>query len=267
MVTLTEMLLVASPAFPGKNLTDVIAIAKQKAEVRQHRQIDDRLAHPPCRRDACAIRQYRFRTFVPYDSGAQAIPDVMANRVDLAVGAIATMLPQVRRGALKALAVTSSQRSPLAPDIPTSAEAGLPELQLDPWFCIMTTGGTPAPVIARLDEEIATSFGLTAKSADAFAKQGVEIYHMGPLQLGAFLRSDAVRFQQSARAFAGQSHVAVTDSSPLNLRASFCQTFDRSAPRHGCPVLERCRGPLRATPFRLRAIIATPRQVPFSTNS
>jgi tripartite-type tricarboxylate transporter receptor subunit TctC len=192
MVTSTKMLLVASPAFPGKNLTDVIAIAKQKPKSVS---IARSMIGSPIHLAGEMLAQYGNidLAFVPYDSGAQAIPDVMANRVDLAVGAIATMLPQVRRGALKALAVTSAQRSPLAPDIPTSAEAGLPELQLDPWFCIMTTGGTPAPIIARLDEEIAKALALP-EVRDAFAKQGVEIYHMDPRQLGAFLRSDVARF-------------------------------------------------------------------------
>ena len=64
--------------------------------------------------------------FVPYDGIAKSIPDLMANRVDLAIGAISSLLPLVRSGALKALALASPQRSSLAPDIPTSAEAGLP---------------------------------------------------------------------------------------------------------------------------------------------
>ncbi|MFZ0375993.1 MAG: tripartite tricarboxylate transporter substrate-binding protein, partial [Xanthobacteraceae bacterium] len=132
-------------------------------------------------------------TFVPYDSITQAMPDVMANRVDLAVGAMSTLLPQVRRGALKALAVISPQRSPLAPEIPTSAEAGLPALQIDNWMCIMTIGGTPAPVIARLDMEIGKALALPAVR-DAFAKQGVDVYHMGPQQLGKFLHAETARY-------------------------------------------------------------------------
>jgi tripartite-type tricarboxylate transporter receptor subunit TctC len=133
-------------------------------------------------------------TFVPYDGGgAQAIPDLIAGRVDLAVGGMSTLLPQVRSGALKALAVTSSQRSPLAPEIPTSVEAGLPQMQLEGWICVMATGGTPAPIIARLDEEIAKVLALP-EVRDAFAKQGIEIFHLNPDELGQFLRSEAARF-------------------------------------------------------------------------
>lgn len=132
-------------------------------------------------------------TIVPYDVISKAIPDLMANRVNLGVGAISTMLPQVRSGALKALAVLSPQRSPLAPDIPTSAEAGLPEMRIDGWICIMATGGTPAPIIARLDREFAKALA-QPEVRDAFAKRGLDVFHLNPQQLGDFLHSEAARF-------------------------------------------------------------------------
>jgi tripartite-type tricarboxylate transporter receptor subunit TctC len=192
MVVSAKLLLVASPSFPAKSITDVIALAKQKPKSVS-------IAIPPIGSPnhlaAEMLAQYGNieLTFVPYDGIAQAIPDVMANRVDLAVGSLPALLPQVRRGALKALAVISPQRSPLAPDIPTSVEAGLPELQIDNWVCIMATGGTPAPIIARLDEEIAKALALP-EVRDTFAKQGVEIFHLGPQQLGEFLHSETARF-------------------------------------------------------------------------
>jgi tripartite-type tricarboxylate transporter receptor subunit TctC len=192
MVVSAKMLLVAAPAFPAKNITDVIAIAKQKPKSVS---IAISVIGTPLHLAAEMLAQYGNvdLTLVPYDTITQALPDVMANRVDLAVGAISTMLPQVRRGALKALAVISPQRSPLAPEIPTSAEAGLPALQIDNWICIMTTGGTPAPVIARLDLEIGKALALPA-IRDAFAKQGVDIVHMSPQQFGKFLHSETGRF-------------------------------------------------------------------------
>jgi tripartite-type tricarboxylate transporter receptor subunit TctC len=132
-------------------------------------------------------------TFVPYDGGAQAIPDVIANRVNLEISATSTLLPQVRGGALKALAVLAPQRSPFAPGIPTAVESGLPELQIDSWICIMGTGGTPAPIIARLDAAITDTLA-APELRDGFAKQGVEILRMDSQQLGKFLQSEASRF-------------------------------------------------------------------------
>jgi tripartite-type tricarboxylate transporter receptor subunit TctC len=193
MVLSAKMLLVASPSFAAKNITDIITIAKQKPKSIS---IAMSMIGTPNHLGAEMLAQYGNidLTFVPYDrGGAQAIPDLIAGRVDLAVGAMSTLLPQVRSGALKALAVTSLQRSPLAPDIPTSVEAGLPQMQLEGWICIMATGGTPAPIIARLDEEIAKVLALP-QVRDAFAKQGIEIFHLNPDELGQFLRSEAARF-------------------------------------------------------------------------
>jgi tripartite-type tricarboxylate transporter receptor subunit TctC len=192
MVVSAKMLLVTSPSFPAKSISDIIAIAKQKPKSVS-------IAIPPIgspnHLGAEMLAQHGNidLTFVPYDGIAQAIPDLMANRVDVAVGAISTMLPLVRSGALKALAVASPQRSPLLPEIPTSAEAGLPELQIDTWICFMGTGGTPAPTITRLDQEVAKALALP-EVRDSFAKQGVEIFHLNPDELGQFLRSEAVRF-------------------------------------------------------------------------
>ena len=111
----------------------------------------------------------------------------------MAVATIPALLPQIQSRALKALAVLSPQRSTLAPSIPTSAEAGLPKMQINSWVCIMTTGGTPAPIIARLDEEIAKALALP-EVRDALAKQGVEIFYMNSQQLGEFMRTEAERY-------------------------------------------------------------------------
>jgi tripartite-type tricarboxylate transporter receptor subunit TctC len=185
MAVSAKMLLVASPSFPAKNITDIITMAKQKPKSVS---IAISVIGSPNHLAAEMLAQYGDidLTFVPYDSSAKAIPDLLANRVDLAVSAIATILPQVRSGGLKPLAVLSPQRS-------SSVEAGLPELQMDSWICIMGTGGTPAPIIARLDEEIAKALAVP-EVHDAFTKQGVEIFYMNSEQLGKFLHSEANRF-------------------------------------------------------------------------
>jgi tripartite-type tricarboxylate transporter receptor subunit TctC len=192
MAVVAKMLLVAAPSFPGNTITDVITMAKEKPKSVS---IAISPLGTPNHLGAEMLAQYGNvdLTFVPYDGIAQAIPDLVANRVNLAVGAISSLLPQVRSGALKALAITSPRRSPLAPEIPTAAEAGLPELQIDAWICLMTTGGTPAPIVTRLDAEIGKALALP-DVRDAFAKQGVEIFHLNPAQLGVFLHSEAARF-------------------------------------------------------------------------
>jgi tripartite-type tricarboxylate transporter receptor subunit TctC len=194
MLVTSKLLLVASPSFPANSITDVIALAKQKPK-----SVSIAISPIGTPNHLAAEMLAQFGgvdlNFVAYNGIGQAMPDLIAGRVDLAVAAISVLLPQVRSGALKALAVTSPQRYPLAPDIPTAAEAGLAELQIDGWICVMVTGGTPEPIVARLDEEIAKALAVP-EVRDTFAKQGVEIAHMSPNQLGAFLQAQAARFNK-----------------------------------------------------------------------
>ncbi len=192
MLVTSKLLLVASPSFPANNITDVIALARQKPK-----SVSIAISSIGTPNHLAAEMLAQFGgvdlNFVAYNSIAQALPDLIAGRVDLAIAAISVLLPQVRSGALKVLAVTSPQRYPLAPDIPTAAQAGLAALQIDGWICVMVTGSTPGPIVARLDKEIAKALAVP-EVRDTFAKQGVEIAHMNPNQLGEFLRAQAGRF-------------------------------------------------------------------------
>jgi tripartite-type tricarboxylate transporter receptor subunit TctC len=192
MAVSAKLLLVASPKFPASNIADVIRIARKAPNSVS---VAVTIVGSPAFLAAEMLSQLGKAdlTLVPYEGTPQALPDLMSNRVNLAFGAISTLLPLVRSKAVRPLAVVSPQRSPLAPDIPTSAEAGLPELQLDNWICFMTTGGTPAPIIARLDTAIAKVLTLP-EVRDAFAKQGVEIFYMNAQQLGPFMQAEVARF-------------------------------------------------------------------------
>lgn len=192
MLVRAKMLLVAAPAFPATSITDVIALAKRKPNSVS---IAISPIGTPNHLGAEMLAQYGNidLVFVPYDGIAKSIPDLMANRVDLAVGAISSLLPLVKKGALKALAVTSPQRASFAPDIPTSAEAGMAGLQIDGWVCVMATGGTPESIVARLDREIVKALA-QPKVHEAFAKQGVEDFHMAPRDLGKFLGAETARY-------------------------------------------------------------------------
>jgi len=192
MAVKSKLLLVASPSFPANTVTDVIALAKQRPKSVS---IAISPIGTPNHLAAEMLAQFGAvdLNFVAYNGIAQALPDLIAGRVDLAVASISVLLPQVRSGALKALAVTSPQRYPLAPEIPTAAEAGMAKLQIDGWICVMVTGGTSEPIIARLDAEIAKALA-APEIRDTFAKQGVEIAHMNPNQLSEFLQAEAARF-------------------------------------------------------------------------
>jgi tripartite-type tricarboxylate transporter receptor subunit TctC len=91
---------------------------------------------------------------VPYKGAAPALQDVMGGRVDVSVDIILSSLQLVQSNKLKALAITSSKRSPMLPDLPTIAEAGLPGYDFTAWYMLLAPAGTPAPILTKLNEDL-----------------------------------------------------------------------------------------------------------------
>jgi tripartite-type tricarboxylate transporter receptor subunit TctC len=97
---------------------------------------------------------------IPYKGRAQAIPDLMGGRIAMIFDNMPSALPLVKSGELKALGVTSAQRSPAAPDIPTIAEAGLPGFEATSWFALLGPAGMPREVQLRISQEVARVLAL-----------------------------------------------------------------------------------------------------------
>lgn len=89
-------------------------------------------------------------THVPYRGSAPLATDLLAGTVNVAIDFIPTYIPQIKTGAIRGLAVTSDQRAPQLPDVPTLAEAGLPDINATGWFGLVGPKGLPAPVVTRL---------------------------------------------------------------------------------------------------------------------
>ena len=96
-------------------------------------------------------------THVPYRGGAPSITDLVAGNLDLIVSNLPECLPQIRGGRLRALAVTSAERHPLVPDVPTAAEGGLPGLEISNWTAVAVAAGTPAALRGRLGEDVSAA--------------------------------------------------------------------------------------------------------------
>ncbi len=94
-------------------------------------------------------------THVPYKGAAQALLAIVSGEVQVYFGVMSSVLPHVRTGKLRALGVTTDQRSPALPDVPTIAESGLlPEFKVTPWYAVLAPGKTPAPIIKVLNAEV-----------------------------------------------------------------------------------------------------------------
>jgi tripartite-type tricarboxylate transporter receptor subunit TctC len=124
---------------------------------------------------------------VPYKGGAPALIDVMAGQVPLYFGNMASALPHVKNGKLKALAVTGAKRSPAAPELPTVAEAGMPGYQVYEWNAIFAPAGTPEAIVKRLHAEIVKALALPDLK-ERIASLGGEIVASSPAETAAWLR-------------------------------------------------------------------------------
>ena len=92
---------------------------------------------------------------VPYKGASPALTDVMAGRIVMFIGNLPPAMPLIKAGSVRPLAVTTAQRSPLVPDLPTLAESGLPGYETVAWFGLFAPAGTPTEIVARLQAEVA----------------------------------------------------------------------------------------------------------------
>jgi tripartite-type tricarboxylate transporter receptor subunit TctC len=136
---------------------------------------------------------------VPYKGSAPVLTDLVAGRIDFLFDPITTSLPFVRDGKLRALAITSDKRSPLAPQVPTMVELGYPGYDVNPWFGLAAPAGTPRAVVDRLSVE----FAKAAKDPEVvkrLADQGIDTWSMTPDQFAAFIKSETARWTDVVKA-------------------------------------------------------------------
>jgi tripartite-type tricarboxylate transporter receptor subunit TctC len=113
-------------------------------------------------------------TVASYRGTPQATQDLIAGNVDFVCNQIVNVVGQVKAGALKAYAVTGDTRSPMLPDVPTTTEAGLPDFKLTVWYGLSAPKGTPAPIIARLNQALSVAMD-DATVATRFADLGYDV--------------------------------------------------------------------------------------------
>jgi tripartite-type tricarboxylate transporter receptor subunit TctC len=124
---------------------------------------------------------------VPYKGSPPAFTDLLAGRIDLFFDSIAAGLPYVQSGQARGIAVLSSRRSPLIPDVPTLSEAGVPGLDVDSWLGIFVPAKTPPEIIAKLRGDIRAAL---PDLKERFEKSGGEVWDMPSDRLDAFVASE-----------------------------------------------------------------------------
>jgi len=187
-VASTPLLLTVNPAVPAKNVSEFVALARSKpGGLRFASSGGGSAQHLAAARFMLATKTDM--THIPYKGSGQAIVDLLSGQVELNFESPPNVLTHAQAGKLRVLAITSKKRSPLLPDVPTLAEAGVANAEMLQWFAVMGPARLPPEITKKLNTEIAAIL----KSPDVMEKiasQGGEIIGGSPEEFAAFLRKD-----------------------------------------------------------------------------
>lgn len=189
------LMIAVNNSLPAQSIKELIALAKAKPGELFY------ASGAPVFRVATEMFKAQTGTnivHVPYKGAAPAVAAVLAGDVSMATVSIGPLLAQLRAGKLRGLAVTSSARVSLVPDIPTMAESGLPGFEVDPWTGLFAPAATPRAVIEKLSSEMNAVLRLE-ETKDALARRGVIVGGTTPEGLAALLKSDLARWPKALR--------------------------------------------------------------------
>ena len=148
--------LVAAPGFPVNSVRELIDMAKRSPDKTTFASSGNGTSihlSGELFKQLAGVQM----THVPYKGSSAALPDVMSGQVNVMFDNAPSVMPQIKGGKLKAIAVTSSMRSPALPNVPTIAEAGLPGYEASSWFGVLAPAGTPKDIVDKLSQTIAKS--------------------------------------------------------------------------------------------------------------
>ena len=188
---------VLHPGVPAKNLQELIALARVKPGAiawgtsaigsigHMSGELLNRLAKVQM-------------THVPYKGGGQAVIDVLAGQIPMVIIGMTAVTPHVRSGRLRAIATTGAKRSFAFPDVPTVAEQGFPGFAADAWYGLLTTAGTPRPIVDKLYGEVVRIMKLP-ESKERMANVGFEIVASTPAEFAQLIREEIPKWTKVVR--------------------------------------------------------------------
>jgi len=190
-------IMVVNPSFPAKTVSEFIALAKKEpgkysfgsgssssrmaGELLQQ-MADIKLLH------------------VPYKSNTLAVTDLLGNQINMMITDTTTGLPQVKSGKLRALGMSSAARSPLAPEVPTIAEAGVKGYEMGYWFAAYAPAKTPPAVVKRLNELLVKAAKSEAAKAAFYQPTGTEVFTTSPEEMAKFQTAESQKWGRIVKA-------------------------------------------------------------------
>jgi tripartite-type tricarboxylate transporter receptor subunit TctC len=184
--------LVAHPSMPAKSIADVIALAKARPGELAYASAGLGTSNHLAGELLASAAQIKL-LHVPYKGSAPALNDVSGGHVPMMFDLMATALPHIQSGKLKALAVTGKTRSALLPGVPTAIESGLPGYDVSAWFGVFAPAGLPRPVLERLNSELAAIVG-TPEMQKRLHELGADPEQASIDEYAAFSRREVARW-------------------------------------------------------------------------
>jgi len=189
-----NFVMLVHPSVPARNLAELVKVIKAKP---------DDYPYPTVGRTGIgrvASEMFNARIGVdpvniPYKGTSQLATDLLGGQVKYAIEIPAVYIPHIKADKLRAVAVTGKERMPALPDVPTFAEAGIPEFDIQSWYGLLAPAGTPRPIVEKLSAEIQDIL----KSPDVQKRlQAIEAEPLlgGPAEFGALIKSETARFSK-----------------------------------------------------------------------
>jgi tripartite-type tricarboxylate transporter receptor subunit TctC len=198
LVATVPNVLVLHPSIPVRSVKDLVALARAQPGKLNFASTGNGTSQH--------LSAELFKTLagvemvhVPYKGTAPALTELLAGQVDLAFDNMPALIPHIKSGKLRALAVTPAKRSATMPELPTIAEAGLPGYDASVWFGTLVPAGTPRTIVQRLHDETIKALG-TPELKSRMASLGAEVNGLGPDQFAAYLREEIPKWARVVKA-------------------------------------------------------------------
>ena len=192
-------MLVTHPSLPVRNLQELIFLAKAKPGAMSYGSAGSGAPTSHLGMELLKSTAGIDIVHVPYKSMAPALIDVLGGQIQMSMPTVNVVLPHIRSGRLRAIGVSSLQRSPSAPDVPTLAEAGMPGYEAINWFALIGPSGFPAAIAEKIHADTAEALKVP-DFRERIAAAGMEPKSMGPTELAAYIKTEIVKWGKAVKA-------------------------------------------------------------------
>ena len=194
LIASNAFLLLVNPSLPARSVKELITLAKARPGQLNYASAGiGGPTHlvPEIFKSMAGINIVH----VSYKGSTPALTDLISGQVHIMFSNPLTPMPYVRAGRLRALGISTAQRSPALPDIPTIAESGLPGFDVSAWYGVLAPAGLPRPLLTKLNAEIVQVLKLP-EMQERFVAQGIDLVSSTPQQFEELIKSDIVRWRK-----------------------------------------------------------------------